>query len=170
MRCVECGGKMTTQKAKSYRYTESGLSNVFLSGIAVHQCRSCGVKYPEIPRIQDLHLGIAKLLAFKDGPLAGEEIRFLRKEMGLKAKDLANQMGVTKQHFSKWENNEEPIGAGTDRLLRCLFLLDLIKRKELKEFVNPIRELSEIFSELSSPKGTLPKPQKIELGPEMVLA
>ena len=53
--------------------------------------------------------------------MTGEEIRFLRKEMRLKANELAALLGVHKVTVSRWENNEEAIGSSSDRLLHYIY-------------------------------------------------
>jgi transcriptional regulator with XRE-family HTH domain len=60
-------------------------------------------------------------LLYKEGPLAGEEIRFFRKKMRFKAIDLAVLLGVHKVTVSRWENNKEKIGPSSDRLLRYIY-------------------------------------------------
>ncbi len=122
MQCPQCGSPdMVTSKKEDYHYTESGLNNVILKGITVHQCQKCGEQFPVIPRIIKLHGRIARALLAKPSVLTGEEFRFLRKEMRLKASELASIMGVHKVTVSRWETNAEPIGPSADRLLRYIY-------------------------------------------------
>jgi putative zinc finger/helix-turn-helix YgiT family protein len=121
MQCPQCGSPGMVEMKGDYRYTESGLKNVVLQGITLHKCRKCGELLPEIPHIKKLHARIALELLYKEGPLIGEEIRFLRKEMRFKAIELAALLGVHKVTVSRWENNEEKIGPSSDRLLRYIY-------------------------------------------------
>jgi putative transcriptional regulator len=121
MQCPRCGSPGMVEMKGDYPYTESGLKNVVLRGVTLHKCRKCGELLPEIPHIKKLHATIALQLLYKEGPLTGEEIRFLRKEMRLKANELAALLGVHKVTVSRWENNDEKIGASSDRLLRYIY-------------------------------------------------
>jgi len=93
MKCHECGKTLRERKPKEYRYRESGLNNVTLTGIRVFECPEGHGEFPEIPNIVGFHQAIARMLAKKPAALTGAEFRFLRKEMGLKAKDLARHLG-----------------------------------------------------------------------------
>lgn len=118
MICPVCGSK-TTRKRARYHYTESGLDNVFLE-TDVHKCK-CGEVIPDIPNIYGLHDLIAKDLVRKDSPLSGKEIKFLRKQMHLKANELAQILSVHKVTLSRWESGAEKIGIGNDKLIRFLY-------------------------------------------------
>ena len=133
MKCPSCGKEMRAAK-KDYRYEEAGLKNVVLRDTVVYEC-GCGEMLPELPQVGRLHQRIAEDLIGKQSPLTGEEFRFLRKAMGVSAKELARLLGVTTVTISRWENNKEKIGAQSDRLLRCLYLTrskDLAASKVLK--------------------------------------
>jgi DNA-binding transcriptional regulator YiaG len=106
-----------TQKA--YRYRESGLDNVVLSGIRVWECPE-GHQHPEIPNLKGLHRLIASVLTGSKARLRGAEARFLRKYLGYPAKDFARLLGVTAVTVSRWENDAEEIGAASERLIRTL--------------------------------------------------
>jgi putative zinc finger/helix-turn-helix YgiT family protein len=105
----------------NYRYTESGLDNVVLEGIPAYKCPKCKEINPIIPRIKELHRIISEDLINKKSLLMGDELVFLRKEMKLKAKDLAQILGVTKVTVSRWENEKKQISPACDRLIRLLY-------------------------------------------------
>ena len=121
MLCVECGGRTRARRKQLYHYTESGLSNLWLRDIMIYVCHRCRAEYLEIPNIRRIHRWVADQLAQKPSPLTGEEFRFLRKQMRLSTKDLAEVMGVTRESLSRWENNGEPIGPQSDRLIRLIY-------------------------------------------------
>lgn len=104
-----------------YVYRESGLDNVVLTGITIYKC-SCGEKMPEIKNIDGLHKVIANALVKKKTPLSGKEVRFLRKQMGLSAKELAGVLDVTPVTVSRWENESESLGVANDKLIRMLYI------------------------------------------------
>jgi putative zinc finger/helix-turn-helix YgiT family protein len=116
-------------KLRDYEYAESGLKNVILKNILVHECKHCGEVLPEISNVKQVHKWIAEYLLNKHGPLTGDEFRFLRKSMGKSARELAQRLAVTPVTISRWENNKEKIGAQSDRLLRMAFVLEPIEAK-----------------------------------------
>lgn len=120
MFCPNCGLKMRQTKG-NYHYTESGLSNVVLIGVTISAC-SCGEKIPVISNIEGLHKAIAMGIVKSKTLLTGEGIRFVRKEMQLKAVELAKLLSVNKVSISRWESGKEPIGHANDKLIRLLFM------------------------------------------------
>lgn len=119
--CYACNGKLKVIKGKSYKYDESGL-NVILYGVTQYQCKKCGEKSVDIPKISQLHRVIGKMICCNQKAfLTGAEIRFLRKDLHLKSKDFAKMLGVTPQAVSNWENGKKRIGETSDRLLRSLY-------------------------------------------------
>ena len=161
-KCYVCGQNLQTVKDKPYEYTECGL-DVVLLGVTQYVCNSCGEEYAAIPKPEKLHKAIGlDICKKKKALLLPDEIKFLRKELNLKAKELARSLGVDDSTVSRWENGKKQIGESSDRLLRAIYLgciedscedkercssiLDVFKsfpvqRKEIKEhhkiFLNP---------------------------------
>lgn len=50
--------------------------------------------------------------------LSGEDIRFLRKAVGVKQKELAQAIEIKAEHLSKVEAGTVPLGPGSEKLLR----------------------------------------------------
>jgi len=102
-----------------YRYTESGLTNVWLAnGYTTRK-----TKYGEGVSIHDvdgLHRALARALSNKPR-LTGTEVRFLRKEMGLSQRGLGELLGVTDQAVSLWERKGQ-LPKTADRLLRLIYV------------------------------------------------
>jgi putative zinc finger/helix-turn-helix YgiT family protein len=107
-------------KKGTYRYKESGLDNVYLK-INIHTCKKCNNIIPAIRKIYAIHEMIAYLLVKKSFLLNGKEIRFIRKQMHLKAVEFAKMLDVTKVTISRWENNKEKIGQASDKLIRLTY-------------------------------------------------
>ncbi|RMG53576.1 MAG: helix-turn-helix domain-containing protein [Acidobacteria bacterium] len=135
MYCPNCGKRMRKEKG-DYKYVESGLRNIILHRIEIYRCRHCGEVIPKIPQVKELHRAIAEHLFKKDSLLSGEEIRFLRKQMDLRAVDLAAILGVTKVTVSRWETGKERISPPADRAIRLLYRLlqDFDTKDVLKTF------------------------------------
>jgi putative zinc finger/helix-turn-helix YgiT family protein len=118
--CSNCGEQVSSER-RNYRYAESGLSNVVLQGIEVIHCDKCGNSDVVIPRMANLHRVIARaLVASNPARLTGEQLRFLRKHLGLSGDQLGTYLHTDRTKISKWETGEDPIGSSTDRLVRLL--------------------------------------------------
>jgi len=121
--CYACGGKIKVIKDQPYHYNECGL-DVVLFGVIQYSCPQCGETFASIPNMQKLHRVIGSNICEKrKALLLPEEIKFLRKDLHLKAKDLAKSLGVTPQTVSKWENGKDQIGEAYDRLIRSIYML-----------------------------------------------
>jgi putative zinc finger/helix-turn-helix YgiT family protein len=119
MVCPNCRRRQRTHIGE-YHYKESGLPNVWLLGVEVFACE-CGEHFAFIPCIQELHKLIAHELITQENSLSGSEIRFLRKTMGLKAKDFAELLGVKNVSISRWEHGEFSPSELTDRFIRLFY-------------------------------------------------
>ena len=126
MLCFHCKAAMKEMKT-DYQYKESGLDHVVLKGVTAYECPACKTISPVIKNIKRIHLYIAAALASKKSPLTGRELAFLRKEMGIRAKELAQLYGVHKVTLSRWENEKEPVSPPCDRLIRVLYRNKMIE-------------------------------------------
>ena len=102
-----------------YHYTECGLQNVWLTN-GYDVCEVDGEKAVSISDVDELHELIGRSVAAKSN-LNATEIRFLRKEIGLSQKRLADLLGSTEQTVSLWERRGR-MPKGYDRLVRLLYL------------------------------------------------
>src|SRR5262245_13035137 len=92
-RCVECGAAQT-QRRGNVPYPEAGLENVQLLNVPVWICEN-GHEEVEIPAIEELHNLLAHMIVRQVAPLSGRDLRFLRKRVGLTARQFASQIGRT---------------------------------------------------------------------------
>jgi putative transcriptional regulator len=119
-KCRTCGKAEMTTRTETYLYTESGLPNVVLVGVEVRRCPSCGHHELVLPRVTELHRTIAQAVIHKPARLSGAEVRYLRKYLGWSGADFARHVGVDASTVSNWENDKDPIGSSSDRLLRLM--------------------------------------------------
>ncbi len=122
----QCGRKTRKEfQATSdnpFRFVDSGLGDVYLVGIRYFVCE-CGKIVAEIPAIRQLLSLIARDLVEKPKSLAPEEIRFLRKRLGKKQTDFANEIGVRPETLSRFETGETRTNERTDKLIRLYYAL-----------------------------------------------
>jgi putative zinc finger/helix-turn-helix YgiT family protein len=143
--CRACGKAKMTSGEETYDYRECGLPNVVLVGVVVRRCPSCGHHELVLPRITELHRTIALAVIHKRARLSGAEVRFLRKSLGWSGVDFARHIGVDPSTVSNWENDKDPIGASSDRLLRLM----VAHGAPVDEY--PLEELTKIENERTPP-------------------
>jgi putative transcriptional regulator len=103
-----------------YHYKESGLGNIkLLNGYKLHDTPYG--KSVTIADIKGLHKQIGTALINKQGLLTNEEVRFLRTELGLSQKALAQTLSVAEITVRGWESGKAKISGPADRLLRVLY-------------------------------------------------
>jgi putative zinc finger/helix-turn-helix YgiT family protein len=123
MKCHRCKGTNVVQRETTVSAEALfGLPNFVLCGVPERECPDCGARTLGIPRQEQLQNLIAELLSEKPGPFAPNEIKFLRKHIGLSKKDFAEAMGVAYETGVRWESEKSPqaMGSTADRLLRVL--------------------------------------------------
>lgn len=120
--CPRCGSTDVTTSRASRPYTQAGLHRVVLADIETRVCASCGSEAVVIPDIAGLHRTIARALVLKLGRLAGEEIRFLRKYLGLSSGTFADLVGTEDDVVLAWEGSTKKLPMRTDVALRALIV------------------------------------------------
>ena len=151
---------MKVIKDKPFEYKDCGLPNVDLMGIVQYKCQACGEMYASLPKIKQLHRLIGMTLCCKKEKLSGIEIRYLRKEMGLRAIDFALVLSIKPETLSRIENNTQDTGDTLEKLIRSMFM-NLISNEQKKP---GHWDIIRIFSEAAK----LPKApgKRIRLKPE----
>jgi putative transcriptional regulator len=122
-----------------YRYTESGLDNVYLAN---------GFEFGNdgtviIRDIDGLQTAIGRALATQQRRLTGEEFRFLRTELLFSQASLAKVLGVKELTIGRWERGESEIPVSTEATVRTMFLESLGERKRMKELLEEIADLDD---------------------------
>ena len=119
--CIECGSQMKTGR-ENFKYDASGLRGITLADVEVARCATCGEFEVTIPNIEGLHRAIALAICNRKERLTPEEVRFLRKYLGLSGVDFAEILGVAAESVSRWETGKAAMGGTADRYLRLLVL------------------------------------------------
>ena len=155
-KCVKCGHMgLETMIPTLYHYKMSGLDNVYLKGgVTESICPKCGNKSTTIKNMSGLHKVMANSIAIAKRRLAGNELRFLREQLGFSAEDLAGVVEYSEDHIRKIETGVNIPKASYEAFLRVAILYDLkapeydlrnlVERKEYKleelKFVNKDQE------------------------------
>jgi DNA-binding transcriptional regulator YiaG len=70
-------------------------------------------------------IAITRLLIARK--LSGQEIKFIRKSLRIKATDLSEMIGVSPEHLSRCEAGERVLSIGVEKCLRMAVLLEVLK-------------------------------------------
>lgn len=100
-----------------HHYTESGLQNVVISGILI-EVDDDGDEIITIPFVNDLHQVIALGIVSHPKGMSGDELRFLRSEMGLTQAELSALVHRDRQSIGRWERGEIEIDSSAEALVR----------------------------------------------------
>lgn len=104
------------------KYDDCGLRNIWLAnGYRYEDIEGHG-RCLEIDNIEGLHRTIGHHLVNYRKRLSGSEIRFLRIEMGMSQKRLADSLGVDEQTVSLWERSKRRPAVAAERMLRLMYL------------------------------------------------
>ncbi len=162
-KCPICAGELVVIRDQPYKYTQCGLEVVLL-GITQYRCNVCNETIASIPNTEQLHTTIA-LGICKDNKalLLPEEIKFLRKELGLKAVELARAMGVKPEAVSRWENGKTSISESNDRMLRMIYRSSI---RVACDDENTKAKIISFLSSLPTQRKQIRKKHVIELNPQ----
>lgn len=152
--CTECGGEAAIKKG-TYRFRESGLDSVVLKGIEIIRCATCGDETPIIPNLDGLLRTLAMAIVTSKQPLAGPEVRYLRKYLAMSGDQFARILHTDKSTLSKWENGAVNIGSKSDLLIRAVALH--LGRGLREEAERVVRDFEKIDEESTKP------PHRIEV-------
>jgi putative zinc finger/helix-turn-helix YgiT family protein len=147
MHCAECGATAAIKKG-TYRFRESGLDNVVLKGIEIVRCPACGEESPIIPNLEGLLRTLALAIVTSKLPLAGPEVRYLRKYLAMSGDQFARMLHTDKSTLSKWENGAVNIGSKSDLLIRAVALhLGRGLREEAEQVIRGFEQIDEESTE-----------------------
>ncbi|GAA0473280.1 hypothetical protein GCM10009096_13230 [Parasphingorhabdus litoris] len=77
----------------------------------------------KIPDFDGLTIAIATLRAIHERKLSGTDVRFLRKHLGMRSKELAEHLDISPEHLSRCENGDKVLSSNSEKLLRLLVLM-----------------------------------------------
>ncbi|MBX8811180.1 helix-turn-helix transcriptional regulator [Ochrobactrum sp. MR34] len=113
-----------------YHYIECGLDNVYINGLQF-QRDDAGDEIITIPAINELHSLIATGIVTHEHGISGQELRYLRSEMGLTQSELAQFVHQDKQTIGRWERGEFAIDSKAEALIRRIAIEKLKLKVDL---------------------------------------
>lgn len=145
-RCVECGRPQKEQRG-AVPYPESGLQNVQLLNVPIWRCEN-GHEEVEIPDVEQLHDLLAHQIIRQPAALSAGDIRFVRRRLGLTARDFAARMGWTPEWQSQIENGHVTANRPSELLMRlaCGVLLAEKSGKSADDLTPLVAELEATMS------------------------
>ena len=129
-------GKMNKKANTTYHYKECGLDNVFVRGIPCQD--DDGDDVITVHNVAGLHRAIAEGVVAHKAGISGQELRFLRTEMGITQAELAKVVHHDTQSVGRWERGEFPIEPTAEALIRLL----VVERLKLTTEIGSVEELS----------------------------
>ncbi len=76
-----------------------------------------------IPDLDGLVAALTVSRAFSPIQLHGSEVRFIRRAVGMSAKQLASALQIDPATFSRWENDKQSVGEWADKQVRMFAIL-----------------------------------------------
>jgi putative zinc finger/helix-turn-helix YgiT family protein len=134
-KCSNCAGSAHISRG-NYRFDEIGIP-MTLKDVELVKCDDCGTEEPVIPNMNGLMHAVALAVITHERSLSGDEIRFLRKYLGLSTAEFMKLLHINQSTLSRWENGET-VGPQSDRLIR---LLVLNKSEELRKHAEQLIEV-----------------------------
>ena len=114
------------------RYEEKGLGLpypvVLINAAEEHSDAAGNVLGVSVPNLEGLAAAVAVARAFLPVELTGREVRFLRKVIGMSAKDFAEALKLDPASLSRWENNKQTLGGWAESQVRLATVAILTQR------------------------------------------
>ena len=114
------------------RYEEKGLGLpypvVLINAAEEHSDAADNVLGVSVPNLEGLAAAVAVARAFLPVELTGSEVRFMRKVIGMSAKDFAEALKLDPASLSRWENNKQTLGGWAESQVRLAAVAILAQR------------------------------------------
>lgn len=97
-----------------------------------------------IEDVEGLNRMIAEQIVSKPGRLTKDELRFLRKALGLSQKSLGAIIGAAEQAVARWERGVSKVDEMADRFVRALYREHRHGKAGIRELVSRLNALDEV--------------------------
>lgn len=130
MKCVQCGSAKLRRATEKHHVVVAKIR--FVSELSVTLCPKCDESYMDHDVLAGFERAVARRLAEK-GPATGETFRFMRKAIGLAAKDIAALLSSTPETVSRWETGDRPVDRNAWTTMSSLVLDELDGKHAMRE-------------------------------------
>jgi transcriptional regulator with XRE-family HTH domain len=142
--CTSCArAGVETKVVPAYEATQLGapFKVVLEHAVKTDVCKKCKtVLATYIPDMEGLFHAVVFSRALDPRKLLGAEVRFMRKAMSWKAKDLAKHLGVSAGYLSRCEAGTKVMAPATEKLFRLYAVLRTPDKTALNEL-----DMSKLF-------------------------
>lgn len=134
MRCMECGREMVLSDGA---FTEVFRGEAFeVAGVPHYEC-ACGEMELTSEAMDDASKQVDRVFRERHGLLNPEEIKSIRKNLGLTQVEMQSALGTGKSSVSRWETGRLVQSKTEDNLLRTMrdypcAAHDMIERAEIR--------------------------------------
>lgn len=134
---------------EGYHYTACGLDYVYLqNGFKVRETKHG--RAVAIENAQELHETIALAVIISPRSLRGQEVRFLRAQLGLSQDGLAKALRTRRGSVARWEGQPNKAISGTaDAALRMFYALKADGHEVVERLVELLTELDDLNHQLA---------------------
>lgn len=123
-----------------YHYVESGLDNVWLSGVGIVRKETPYGETVAIKNVEQLHRLIGMSIVQNTDHIGAQEVRFLRHELNWSQSQLAKTLDVKEGTVGRWERGETLI-QGPAKVALCLLYTGFCEESKVAELVKEIASL-----------------------------
>jgi putative zinc finger/helix-turn-helix YgiT family protein len=118
-RCYKCKGE--TLEETKVEETRHLAGRTFTASVPALECSACGELYFPGPALEAFDVAVAGELA-RHGVVSAEAFAFMRRAIGMMARDLAELLDVAPETVSRWEHGKLPLERGPFALLAAIVL------------------------------------------------
>jgi DNA-binding transcriptional regulator YiaG len=127
--CPSCGApRSAEQRIPIHEHEIMGIPVVLVDSAIQVVCENCNERLVIVPNQANLVAAMALTRIQEPVKLAPKELIFLRKAVGWKAVQFADNIGVRAETFSRWENGAEVIGPQSELQIRLSIVVEMIDR------------------------------------------
>jgi HTH-type transcriptional regulator/antitoxin MqsA len=119
MHCAQCGKPGLTFRRRPEIFTYKG-ATLKIDSYGVFACPTCGEEYLDHVLIQETEPQIRNWQRQVDGLLTTEEIKAIRKKIGVSQAEFSRILGGGPKSFAKYETGVVNQSAAMDQLLRLI--------------------------------------------------
>lgn len=121
--CANCGAKNVERVIlEAYNYNGLGLPIVVSRSVIRTSCATCEQQSHTIPDLGGLKAAVAVSIVADPSKLSGQQIKFLRKAMGLKAIEFAKRIDLAAETISRLENDKIDLSGPLELKLRMIVI------------------------------------------------